>query len=294
MQFLKLLYIILIFISLPVLAAEPDKTIILGGTIHGLRDFKQQDIQIGIGKALDEMLLPYGIKTKSIIYESKDALENAVKNHDIDYFFGTPLELLFIEEYVDKKYILSALIDNKDKMRLYLLVRNDSKINDLKSLANKSIDIPHWLMNDIGGIYLDTCLLDKGLTTIDRFFSNVQKSNNSNQSIINLFFKKNDAALVTESEFEIATKLNPQILTQLKVLQMSDYFPALVALGLKYSDAETSIKLMDASMSLNKSRKGKNILKLLHSTGFVVIDFNEMESVNALFNKYRQLKSLSN
>lgn len=283
------LFYVFISVSNFVLATETSTKVSIAGSTLGLRDFKQQEIEIGIRSAFNETLSKEGILTEFTVYKSSDSLQAAIKNKEVNIFFGTALELLSIADYIDKKTIAAGLINGKHKMRLYLLVRKDSNIQTLQSLQQKSIDIPSWLLDDIGGLYLNTQLLENKLTSYPTFFSTIQKSKNSNQSIINLFFKKNDAALVTESEFEIATELNPQIKAELMILLSSEAYPSLVSAGLIHTDANIKQKVLKTALELSNTTKGKNTLRLMKSTGFIPMTFEDLSSVSSLLLKHQQL-----
>ncbi|MCG7915946.1 MAG: phosphate/phosphite/phosphonate ABC transporter substrate-binding protein [Candidatus Thiodiazotropha weberae] len=55
-----------------------------------------------------------------------------------------------------------------------------------------------------------------------RFFSEIREANDSNSSLVNLFFGKVDAALVTDFSYEVACELNPQMRKQLSIIQVSE------------------------------------------------------------------------
>ena len=272
-------------------AAETTLPIMVAGTSQGLRDFKQEDIEIGIRSAFNDELIKQGLSVDFKMYKSIEELETPIKNKKLDFFFGSSIELLSLESLIDKERLLAGLVNGKHKMRLYLLVRKDTPIKNIQALANKTIDIPSWLLNDIGAIYLNTYLMENNLATMDSFFSTVQKSKNSNQSIINLFFKKNDAALVTESEFEIATELNPQISAQITILQSSDTFTSFICAGLLDTEKSNRETMYRTALGLSKTSKGRSTLKLMHSSGFVPIAYEELSNVKTLMLKYQRLKS---
>lgn len=287
------LFCVLVTLSSLVLAVETSSKVSIGGTALGLRDFKQQDIEIGFRSALNESLTKEGIVTEFTVYKSNDSLQSAIKNKEVDFFFGTPLEFLSMASFIDKTVIVSGHMNGKYKMRLYLLVRKDANIQSLQSLHHKSIYIPGWLLDDIGGLYLDTQLLEKKLTTYSTFFSKIQKSKSSNESILNLFFNKTDAALVTDTEFEIATELNPQIKSELMILQTSEAYPSFVSSGLIHTDVHIKQKILKSALDLGSTIKGKNILLLMKCAGFKPIAFDELSNVSSLLLKHQQLVDAS-
>lgn len=176
-------------------------------------------------------------------------------------------------------------------MRLYLLVRKDSNIRNIAQIKGKSLDVPRWLIDDIGGLYLDTLLLENKFPDYKSMFASVQKSKNSNQSIINVFFNKNDVALVTESEFEIASELNPQIKLQLAVIQASEPYYSFISAATKTMDTDLMNIAKQAALNLDKTVKGKNILKLFKSSGLLETDISGLENIRNLIQKNQQLKN---
>lgn len=286
------LLLLLMLLKFDVVVAEPEqKTIVIGGSVVGLREFNQQDMQIGLRSAMNDQLAEKGINIEVNIYATSQELYSAVKEGKVKLIFGTPMEFFSLEPYMAEAKILSGSVNEKNKMRLYLLVRKDSNIRNIAQIKGKSLDVPRWLIDDIGGLYLDTLLLENKFPDYKSMFASVQKSKNSNQSIINVFFNKNDVALVTESEFEIASELNPQIKLQLAVIQASEPYYSFISAATKTMDTDLMNIAKQAALNLDKTVKGKNILKLFKSSGLLETDISGLENIRNLIQKNQQLKS---
>ena len=87
------LLLLLMLLKFDVVVAEPEqKTIVIGGSVVGLREFNQQDMQIGLRSAMNDQLAEKGINIEVNIYATSQELYSAVKEGKVKLIFGTPME----------------------------------------------------------------------------------------------------------------------------------------------------------------------------------------------------------
>ena len=291
----KLLFYFSAFNCALVIAADSTPyTLIVGSSVIGTRENAKQDVHLGFNTLFNGLLAVDNIRCEIVDFDNSDELFEALKKNEINSVLGSPLEFIKSESYLTKEYLISGLVSRHYKSRIIILVRKDSEINSIEQLKGKKIAVQRAVIQDLGGLYLETLLLEKKLPAARMFFSEILKPDTSNVALINLFFKKVDMALMSESEFNIAAELNPQMRSQTKVIAASEPFVSFVAATAKIMPPEKMEAIKKSLLNVEKSSKGKNMLRLLKVDGFQVIDLNELASVRALIAKNVQLKSINN
>jgi ABC-type phosphate/phosphonate transport system substrate-binding protein len=186
------------------------------------------------------------------------------------------------------------MVGSNYKSKIIMLVRKDREISTIDQLKGKKMAAQSGVIQDLGGLYLETLLLEKKLPESHKFFSEIMKTDTSNIALVSLFFKKVDMALMSESEFNIAAELNPQMRLQTKVIAASEPYLSFVAATSKNMPADKMDAIKKGLLNFDKSIKGKSMLRLLKVDGFHVIGLNELASVRELIAKNKQLKALAN
>jgi len=96
---------------------------------------------------------------------------------------------------------------------------------------------------------------------------------------------------MSESEFNVAAELNPQMRLQIKAIESSDSYINFVAATTKAVPIDRREAIKNTMLAIEKSAKGRSMLRLLKIDGFKVINLNELTSVRALVEKNKQLKA---
>jgi len=269
-------------------------TIIAGSSFIGTRENSKQNVHIGFSSVFNEMLSSENIKCEFRDFDSSEELAEALKKNQINSMFGSPLEFIKSESLLMSSPLVSGVISNQQKSKILLLVRKDSEISAIEQLKNKKIASQKWVIQDLGGLYLDTLLLEKKLPTADIYFSEIIKTQTSNAALVSLFFKKADVALLSESEFNIAAELNPQMRAQTRILIASEPYLVIVAALTKNTPADQTNAIKKNLLSIENTSKGKNILRLMKMDGLREINLTDLNNVRELVEKNKQLKVANN
>jgi ABC-type phosphate/phosphonate transport system substrate-binding protein len=291
----KLLLLVSALSSAMVAAADYSPYIVtVGSSIIGTRENSKQDVHLGFNSILDSLLAADNIKCEFKDFDKTEYLTEAIKKNEINSMFGSPLEFIKSESYLTSAYLMSGVIGSNYKSKIIILVRKDSGIDTIEQLNGRKIAAQSGVIQDLGGLYLETLLLEKRLPESHKFFSETMKTETSNIALVSLFFKKVDMALMSESEFNIAAELNPQMRLQTKVIAASEPYLTFVAATSKNMPADKMDAIKKGLLNVEKTSKGKSILRLLKVDGFQVIGLNELASVRELIAKNKQLNALNN
>ena len=284
-SFAKLITIFLLTGSLLAQAASEPFALIVGSSVIGTRENTKQDVHLGFNALFNHMISNENIKSEFKDYDKSDILMQALKNNEVNAMFGSPLEYIQSESWLFDGYLISGLIGKQYKSKMLILIRNDSEIKTIEQLKGKKIAVQRGVIQDLGGLYLETLLLEKNLPLPAQYFSEIVKTDTSNVALVNLFFKKVDVALMSESEFNVAAELNPQMRLQIKAIESSDSYINFVAATTKAVPIDKREAIKNNMLAIEKSAKGRSMLRLLKIDGFKVINLNELTSVRALVEK---------
>ena len=80
-----------------------------------------------------------------------------------------------------------------------------------------------------------------------------------------MFFKKIEASIVSKAAYNILCELNPQILKQIKIIELSDpLLFGVVFFDTKNKDKEREKLVYDTLVSLDKDTYGKQLLDMFN------------------------------
>lgn len=282
-------------LSLSAIAADVQPfSLTVGSSVIGTRENTKQDVHLGFNSLFNALLAADNIKSEFKDFDKSDDLAEAIQKNQVNSMFGSPLEFIDSETYLFSAYVITGLISNQYKSPIILLVRKDSEVNTIHQLKGKKISVQKGVIQDLGGLYLETLLLEEKLPVAEAYFSEIVKTGTSNIALVNLFFKTSDATLMSESEFNIAAELNPQMRLQTRVIHASEPFVNFVAATTNSVPLEKTEAIKKALLNVKKTHKGKTILTLLKVDEFRVVSIDELQTVRTLIAKNKQLKAASN
>lgn len=270
--------------------AEPYR-LIAGSSTLGFRESDKQNVNVGFSKVFNEILSSENVICDFKSAETSEELFAAIKLNQVNAFFGSPIEFLKAEQYFLDSPIASGIFDNKLKSRIYLLVRKDSEINSITQLKGKKLATSKWTTEDLGGLYLETILLENKLPVTKQYFSEILQTETSNRAIVDLLFKKADIALVNENQFNIAAELNPQLRSNLKILSESEPYLIFVTALSKNTPTQDIKAIKNSLLTVHKTAKGRSVLNLLKIQGFQEISLADIDNVRLLIAKNNRLKA---
>jgi len=285
---IKLFLCLVASVSITAAATEtPVKNVtdlVMGGTLKGIRNNSKSDAEITFKNAVSEVLKPYNISLKIIIYRSTDELKAAFDNNEIQGMFGSPLEYMQFEgklvPQMAMRYRGVAL-----KQPLLVIVKN--KDASLKDFKGKKISLSNF--QDLEELYLNTLLLKQKLPEVNDFFSTRLDVKNANVALMDVFFNRSDLTIIRENEYKTAVELNPQLAKKLHILNRSPGYITLIGAS-SQSSAEDVKEVIKGMESLSQSKKGVRMLRLVNADGLVKVSKKDLKEIFDLVNEYKNLK----
>lgn len=222
------------------------------------------------------------------IFLPSDEMIRDIRQGSIECFGITALEFAKITDLVDPGYLL--LQDYlADGMEYILLVQNNGPYKRIVDLRGAQL-LTHFHRDMVlAQAWLGTLLADNNVPHADQFFGGQKLTDNLNQVLLPVFFRRADAACIARRSWETALELNPQLGRDLRALAIS---PKLVPIGIGFRrgcSAEGRKLLIDSILHVTTVTAGRQIVSLYQSQCFVVRPVSVMNSTMELVRRYEQI-----
>ncbi|MCU7843041.1 MAG: PhnD/SsuA/transferrin family substrate-binding protein [Candidatus Thiodiazotropha sp. (ex Monitilora ramsayi)] len=227
------------------------------------------------------------MQSNIVVYDQKNKLIEDLSKNRLDAVFINSIDFLDMQHLVDMDHLYSLIYGKSAEQSVFLLVRNNDNINAISELRDKSLSIPkgHFL----GKKFLEVVLMENSLPITESFFSSVNETLDTNTAIVDLYFNKTDAALVSDIAFELAAELNPQIGKSLSPIVKSEKLvPQIIAINKNVPDS--ILKKVDAFLvKSHKNKRIKHLLSMFRAKKFVKLNHIHINSNQKLINRHSQL-----
>lgn len=234
-----------------------------------------------------ELALPMTADVK--VVEMNDALQRMLRQEKLDGLTLTVKELMTLNLQPESVFVTRQTkgID----VRYALIVRRDGGITDLSRLKNgrtvthnghRMVLAHPWLM-----VSMSAALHGQGGTCIDH--ENLVITENAAKSILQVFFRQADAALVEENAFELACELNPQLKKELALLTLSPPFIPSFFLFLPNYRGKCRRVLEKALTNVHNTPSGRQILSIFQSSNMEKQPASILQQTQAFLKTYQRL-----
>ena len=160
--------------------------------------------------------------------------------------------------------MFAPTINNKPGTSYLLITKKEKKLNLLNDLHNLSLGYNPSYTHSAGSVWLDILLYKNKLPKKENFFSKIDGITKESKVIMDVFFGKLDACLVSEASFDLITELNPQISKQLKIMDKSQlYINGFLCFSKDKKNKSIYDELKKRIINMSKYDAGKQILQIL-------------------------------
>ncbi|MBT3015566.1 MAG: PhnD/SsuA/transferrin family substrate-binding protein [Candidatus Thiodiazotropha endolucinida] len=245
------------------------------------------DTRIATELVFTEFMKNIGKKGEFFDFDSPNDVIKAMQQHRLDAVLTDTLDYLKIDHMVNQNHRYSVVFGPRKLQKIVLLTRRSDKISSLEQLRQKRLTHPSGI--NLGLLFLDVALMKERLPIAKRFFSTSTPVGDVNTAIIDLFFNKADAALVTDYSFDTASELNTQIANHLEVLVASEPIVPMVIGINKFVPSEFTEKVDEMAARLHELPKTLHLLSLFKGKGIVKISNQDLRSARVLKEEYEKL-----
>jgi ABC-type phosphate/phosphonate transport system substrate-binding protein len=238
-------------------------TLKVGFSARVFPNVEQRDARVAMELWTRELARGLGFKTQpqTIIFQRPSDLLAAVNKGEMTVVTLPAMEYLQIK---DKALMTPAIVEASNEglsRRFVLIVRSDSGINSLAGLRGKPILIPSSTKYSASHLWLDVQLFKAGLEDRNSFFREVKESTAS-QSIMGVFFKKADAAIVSRTALETSKSLNAQISNRMTIIAESKSLIGDITCIPSSNDDRMKHAVENAALHLHESATGRQMFTL--------------------------------
>jgi ABC-type phosphate/phosphonate transport system substrate-binding protein len=242
----------------------------------------------------------FNLKSQVIIYENMDALRTGILGGNAEIIVMTTPEYFMLKNQIHITPFLTYKIEDRTLDRMLLVSRTDSGIRSIKQLQKRKIAVFALSNAEIilPSLWLTVQIIKSGGNYQNGHAPFVYRVHKGTNAISDVFFRKADAAVVPEREYFISKELNPQIGTQLSVIDSSKY---LLYSVLCYTDKMTASlsrykdrsiqSVIDMMCNANKTENGRQLLSIFRITSFIPFKSEYLKETEVLFNDFRTLSA---
>lgn len=228
-------------------------------------------------------------KSEAFIFNDLPSLKKALSSKAVDIVIMRPEEFLALRNSAPVEPIFVSDVGKYFYSQYILLVRIDRGIKSLNELRDKQLVISSGQSGEIPSLWMDTLLMKEGLGEMRSFFAKIKEVQKPSESVLPVFFRQADAAIVMRNSYEMMVELNPQLEKELKILAVSrDFLGPIVSLRKDLSPRYKTI-ISKSLESLHKNPQGKQILTLFRTNRLLPYKPTYIENVDALLREHQDL-----
>ena len=292
-----LLIATLLWIIPPPTAAEQNlkfpKSFRCGFLQSTFQETDPRDAKAAMEVHIREILRNSGLKmpTLLVMFTNMTNLTDALRNGELELVTIPTIDYLRIRDTIPLIPAFVRSDNNGTGNRYVIIARKDSGIRSLSDLKGKSIMIPPIGIYEPAYIWLDNLLIKSGKKERNHFFGPIKEVRKASSSIMGVFFRQSDAAVVTRAGFDINRQLNPPLETQLTVLAESPSLINEVVCFIPDTSEQFRSVVYNSMLRLNEYNGARQIFTMLQITGMTPFKPANFENVVNLFNEHKRQKA---
>ena len=233
------------------------------------------------------------VSAEPIILSGPTDLKQALRAATIDGAAVTTEEYLSLEPELQSTNLFMSARDGQFTEKYLLLVRNDSGLTNLAALHGRKVVMFDNVRASLAPVWLDVILSEAELGSAPEHFSQINKAQKLSQVVLPVFFRQQDACVVTRDGFETMCEMNPQVRAQLLVLVRSPAVVPSVAFLRRGFDSPLRSRMLAALEGLEKSPSGTQVLTLFQIEQFHEAPASLLDTARDLIEAHRHLKRIA-
>lgn len=253
-------------------------------------DVNRKDAEAALQLTMDQIIeyWNYEIEAKAFIYDTKEEIVKGITSGEISFIV---LPTFLFLDLKDKYYLEPASFGKRGEnfgVKHYLLVNASSNFNKASDLIGKKINIQCNKLEGIPFYWLKTIVMREGIEKQEVNFKTVEVKTNAYEVALPVFFKKVDACIVTESSYNTLIELNPQLSSQLKILDISPaYLEYLMCFCQKLSPKVKDFLYKNMSV-IGTYPKGQQILTIFKIQKITLYKEEYIKNDTLLYQEYHK------
>lgn len=244
-------------------------------------------IQMWGNEFFGDLEINYYPQTK--FYYHDNEFIDAIKKNKLDFMSLSTPDYFKIKNHVKIEPYLMITGNEKYGYNFILLVRKDKNIKSIYDLKNRQINVPSGEFGELVKMWLEVILHENENKSL-KYFSEIREFKKPSQALLPVFFKQNDACVISERSYVAMLELNPQLKNELVIIEKSpELVGAIMCINTNLSKNIKEITL-DTAKKLSQTASGKQILALFKANELVKYQPEYLESTKELIDRYEEVQ----
>lgn len=231
------------------------------------------------------------IRSELKFYNKEEDIVDAFVNNNLDYIALNPIYYLKYQEVLDPlvTYYWSLRKYKQKFQQMVIIVHENGKIHSLKDLKNKTVMLQK--NNSMGKIVLDKALLEEVHHPYGKYIKELSLVDTDLSAVLKVYFHKSDAALVSQSAYDVICEMNPAIKNSFKEIYHTQYlFMPVLSLVNKQTSSVLLPKMKNILQNLHHNSTGKNMFELIKMRELDILTPEDLEPLKNYYMEYLLLQ----
>lgn len=254
---------------------------LLIGLIPEENIFKQMDRYKPLAEYLSSRL---GIKVRLTILSRYGDIIDKFITRDMDgAFFGGLTGVLAMEKLGVQPIAMPVMLDGTTFTKSYIFVRSNSSIKNIRGMRGKRM----VFVDKAAASYLFATAFfrENGITNIDRYLKEYYFTGSNDSAIYSVLDNRSDIGAAESRAYKRMAEKHPSIKNELNIIAESKEFPDIILCLKKDLPVEIKTKIKAILLNMDKDTEGKDVLKKLEASKFIVADKKDFLLFYDLANK---------
>ncbi len=295
-KYISIAFIIVLLLTSTIIYSHSNykKELITIGFMHNLffnKDIndEQAAIKVWVDNILKNNKLKYYYSFRSKIYENFNEVSTEMKSDSLSAVVISTIDYLKLGSKIKLQPALVPVINNEVGYKYYLLVKKNDNYNSLKDLQNTSIGLSSERVHTASILWLEVTLAKINLPSKDKFFKNIKYSGKESDLVLDLFFGKTDACIVSDYDYNLMKELNPQIGNKLKIIAITPRYLRALFCFTKLVGKEEKDVILNSAITFQTLSAGKQLFTLLNMEKIESYKPEYIESYKTLLKEHDNL-----